>query len=252
MDKAESSAAEAIPVAIAELQERLTAELGRSPDLVFRQLMLGPRPVLLVYLEGMADPHPLLQALHLDMELFLIQPKQGAEEIWKILKERSVALGKVNETASMDDLLQKLLSGNTVLAVDGLPSALTVGTEALKQRGVEEATSQSVVRGPREGFTESLRENTALVRRRIQNRKLRMEERQIGEETHTQVAVMFMEGICDEKVLEELRTRLDRIQLFVVPRHASRLPGHLRFAASARAYLSPGGDVYRGCLAHVH
>lgn len=214
MNKEETSqTAEPIPGTLAQLQERLRDELGESPDLVFRELALGPRAIMLVYLEGMADPHPLLQALHLDMEWYSELPKSSAEEMLKRLKERSVAIGKVNEAASMDDLLEKLLSGNTVLGIDGLQTVLTVGTEALKQRSVEEATSQSVVRGPREGFTESLRENTALVRRRIQNRKLRMEERQLGEQTNTQIAIMYLEGVCDETVLDELRKRLDHIQL---------------------------------------
>lgn len=56
-------------------------------------------------------------------------------------------MGKVGEAATFSDMMEKLLSGNSILFVDGVGSVLYAGTESLKQRGVEEATSQSVVRG---------------------------------------------------------------------------------------------------------
>ena len=130
----------------------------------------------------------------------------------RMLKELTITMGKVGKPEPIKRL-KKLLSGNTIVFMDGTSTSLYVGTETLKQRAVEDATSQSVVRGPREGFTESLRENTALVRRRIQSPKLRIEERTVGEHTNTQLAVMYMDGLCDIDVLNELRRRLNAIKL---------------------------------------
>lgn len=130
-----------------------------------------------------------------------------------MLKDLTITMGKVGEATTYSEVEENVLSGNTVVFIEGTSTSLYVGTEKLKQRGVEEASSQSVVRGPREGFTESLRENTALVRRRIQSPKLRIEERKVGEHTHTQLAVMYMDGLADTEVLDEPRTRLNGIKL---------------------------------------
>jgi spore germination protein KA len=70
-----------------------------------------------------------------------------------------------------------------------------------------------VVRGPREALTESLRTNTALIRRKINDSNLWLESKRIGRVTKTQVSVMYIKGIVNDKVLEEVRERLDRIEI---------------------------------------
>ncbi|ANS74462.1 spore gernimation protein [Paenibacillus yonginensis] len=202
-----------IPGRANEFTDLVRETLGQSPDIIYREIILGCKPALIIYIEGLGDPHEMLEAIHQDMPLYLEKQEQAAEELLKLLKERTITLGKIGEVKTLTELEAKILSGNTIVYIDGLDKALYVGTEALKQRGVEEATSQSVVRGPREGFTESLRENTALVRRRIQSRKLQLEERIIGDNTNTQVAIMYMQGLCDNEVLNKLRDRLDQIRL---------------------------------------
>ncbi|MHA2855594.1 spore germination protein [Paenibacillus lautus] len=204
---------ENLPASLTQFIDDMKSRFGQSGDIIYRELQLGAIPSVMVYIEGMGDPRYLIEAIHADMPLFMNLPDQRPEERMKMLQELTITMGKVGEARTFQEVEKKLLSGNTIIFMDGTATSLYVGTETLKQRGVEEASSQSVVRGPREGFTESLRENTALVRRRIQSPKLRLEERTVGEHTNTQLAVMYMEGLCDVDVLNELRRRLDGIKL---------------------------------------
>ncbi|AIQ54450.1 spore germination protein [Paenibacillus sp. FSL R7-0331] len=204
---------EQLPGSQALFLEEMRGRLGNSTDIIYRLLALGSFSAAVVFIEGMAEPQALIEALHRDQPLYAeidgADPGAGLQ----LLKERTITLGKVGEVRSLEEIEAEILSGNTVLYIERAAVALSVGTENLKQRAVEDATSQSVVRGPREGFTESLRENTALVRRRVQNPQLRIEERKMGASTRTSVSVMYMEDRVDMTALEELRRRLNAAKL---------------------------------------
>ena len=75
-------------------------------------------------------------------------------------------------------------------------------------RQVSEPTSQTVIRGPKDSFVESLSTNQSLIRRRIRNKNLYFEEFIIGNETKTKINLVYVKGIANEEIIEEIRTRL--------------------------------------------
>ncbi|NQX45850.1 spore germination protein [Paenibacillus tritici] len=204
---------ENLPESLSSMIEGIQARMGKSADIIYRFISLGPLSAVIIFIEGLSEPQELIKAIHKDANLFHEIDEFHPQTCLKLLQERTLTLGKVGEICNYTEAENELLSGNTIVFIEGSRVALSAGTEALKQRGVEDAVSQSVVRGPREGFTESLRENTALIRRRIHNPKLRIEERRLGEQTHTNIAVMYIEGNADPIVLQELRNRLDKARL---------------------------------------
>ncbi|WP_375373940.1 spore germination protein [Paenibacillus sp. S150] len=204
---------EKLPDSLPLFIEEMNCRFGKSTDLVFRFLEIGPFSAAIIFIEGFGNPRFLIEAIHRDLFLFDQLRSDQPEESLRLLQERTITLGKVGEARTFSQVEAEILSGNSIIYIQGASAALSAGTETLKQRGVEEASSQSVVRGPREGFNESLRENTALVRRRIQNSRLRVEQRKLGEQTQTPVAIMYIEGNADTQVLEELRRRLDAAKL---------------------------------------
>ena len=80
----------------------------------------------------------------------------------EFIKNQVLTISEVTETQHVNDLTSKILTGSTALFVDGLQHVLILGTTKGKSRSIEEPSSEPLVRGPRVGFTESLRDNTAL------------------------------------------------------------------------------------------
>ncbi|WP_010268074.1 spore germination protein [Paenibacillus senegalensis] len=241
---------EPLPDSIIEIKELMRNRLGTSPDIVIRDMRIGPIPAVILYIEGMGDPQPLLQAIHQDMAMFYDEKEPSPEHYINILQLRSITLGKIGQADTLGAVEEKLLSGNTILFMEGLSTALYIGTQSLKQRNVEEPASQSVVRGPREGFTESLRENTALIRRRIQSPDLRLEQLKIGEMTNTQVAIMYMEGISDPEILQELRRRMSQISVESVleSNYIEEMIQDQRYSPFPTVYNSERPDVIASAL----
>ena len=83
-------------------------------------------------------------------------------------------------------------------------------------RQVSEPTSQTVIRGPKDSFVESLSTNQSLIRRRIRNKNLYFEEFIIGHETKTKINIVYVKGIANEEIIEEIRTRLNKINVSAI------------------------------------
>ncbi|EPY04372.1 GerA spore germination protein, partial [Paenibacillus alvei TS-15] len=137
----------------------------------------------------------------------------GSTDMINLLQERVLAVGKIQPVTCFDDVFQGVLSGNTVLLLDGYTTGLSACTQGWKDRGVVEATTEPSVRGSREAFSETLRTNTSLVRRRIKHQDLRVETKSFGRLTQTNVAIMFIQGIANDKVVQEVRDRLAQIDI---------------------------------------
>jgi spore germination protein KA len=197
--------------------EIIKQKTGNSSDVVIRMLKIGNNPQIrtaIVYVEGIVDNQSisdfLIESMTNNRDL---QEKLIRQEALEIIAEEVVALGSVKTVSDWDELFLSLMSGETIILVDGTNKVLSAGTKGGEKRSIEEPSTQMSVRGPREGFTESIRTNTALVRRRIKNPDLWLESMKIGRVTKTDVAIMYINGIANDEIVEEVRKRLKRINI---------------------------------------
>ncbi|OON97415.1 MAG: hypothetical protein ATN36_03430 [Epulopiscium sp. Nele67-Bin005] len=116
----------------------------------------------------------------------------------------------INEADKLDDMVRGILSGDTAIFVEGCAKGLMISTRGWPARGVGPPETEAVVRGPREGFVETIRFNTVLIRRRIRDTKLKVEMTSMGERSRTDIAIMYMEDIASPKLVQEIKDRLDK------------------------------------------
>lgn len=135
------------------------------------------------------------------------------ERFLRLFKEKALAVGEIYEISEWSKLYIHLMSGDTILFIDRIGIAVIASTKGGERRSVSEPESQTVIRGPREGFTESIRTNTALLRRKIKSPNLWLEEMQLGRVTQTDIGIMYIHGIVDEKNVDEVRKRLSVIDI---------------------------------------
>lgn len=195
---------------------RLLNELGNSPDIAIRIISAPNNPALrlaLVYIDGLVDAHTISDLLSDSLIGELKQwPASGtAGELFRHLKDQSLATGRVNNIDTFEQIPISLSEGKAVILIGGISSVLTADASGGEKRSVEEPTSQTVIRGPKESFTESIRTNLSLIRRRIKSSSLRIEVKKIGTQTQTDIAVVYLQGIANEKIVQEVHRRLDSI-----------------------------------------
>ncbi|WP_169084499.1 spore germination protein [Paenibacillus sp. PL91] len=198
--------------------ETIKRELGESQDIIFRELLLndiGHTKALIVYVQGMIDDERMnefvIQPLHKHRFPHdeIIQPNDVLEHI----KSNQLATGIINDICDWKLLFQKLFMGYCIIIIEGASQAIGTNVVGGARRSVEEPKTEMAIRGPREGFTESIRINTSMIRRKIRSPKLWMEQWTIGEISQTPVCIMYVKGLADENVLKDLRERLESIRI---------------------------------------
>ncbi|WP_419866080.1 spore germination protein [Paenibacillus jamilae] len=122
----------------------------------------------------------------------------------------------VSETECTYDIqfaLRKVLFGSVILIVEGIRGAFVLGTPKGNNRGVEEPISESVVRGPRIGFTETLSDNTAMLRRHGESTELVMSSFKVGKRVEKQLMVVYFRDIADSELVDEVKRRVKTIDM---------------------------------------
>ncbi|WP_391122818.1 spore germination protein [Psychrobacillus sp. L3] len=201
--------------------QKVKETLGKSADIIIREIKIGKEGSInagIVYTDGLSDASSLqnfiLETLMLDIkETALEDDLTPNPNLITTLKDFAMTVGEIKDLNNFDDLFTHLLSGDVIFMVDGYSNGFIIGNKHWVERGVTEPTAQSVVRGPREGFSENLRINTALVRRIIKDPNLWMESKVIGKRSKTNIAVMYIKGVAKDDIVKEVNSRLDRIDI---------------------------------------
>lgn len=197
----------------------IQSRLGTSPDIFIRMMNIkgaqsGSSRLALIHIDGLVDSANvgrIVAEISKQAEREMSE-LDSFEAFFQFLRDQAVAAGGIKEIHTLDEMLICLFNGSTVIMTEGSGVVLTVDTAGGNLRAVEEPSSQTVIRGPKEGFTESLRTNTALIRRKIKSADLRFEHKIIGKQTHTNIAVVYLKGIANDSVVEEINKRLDSIE----------------------------------------
>jgi spore germination protein KA len=134
----------------------------------------------------------------------------------EVLLQDSIFHSDVRTEGRFPKLVEAILRGQTVVAIEGLNEAFVIGTRNIEQRAIDQPATEQVIRGPREGFIELLGTNIALLRYRLQTPDLRINTLELGRRTKSKVAICYMEGITDPDLLKEVRKRLSSIDIDAV------------------------------------
>lgn len=195
--------------------EQLSQLLGQSTDLISKRLQLGEHTELIVfYIDGLIDNQLLHNSILYSLQegrICALLEEEDPERKIELLSKRVLLAGDVMIVREYAPFIHDLLSGNVMIMVEGSAEALRIGLPGWEDRNVSEPSSQSVVRGPMEGFTENLRTNTALIRRKIKDSQLWLETMQIGRVTQTSVSIMYLKHIANPDLVAEVKRRLDAI-----------------------------------------
>jgi hypothetical protein len=184
-------------------------------DVVFREFkMAGKTKATLIYIDGLANTEE-IDASVLTPLMKESDAKENTDPQIHInhILEQKLTVSKVKKAQTMTECIEHISSGNPVLLIDQQNEGFALGLANWEKRSIEEPVGESVIRGPREGFTESLGTNLSLLRRKIRSPQLKTKSMKIGEYTQTEVVISYIEGIAEQTLIQEVETRLNRIKI---------------------------------------
>lgn len=189
--------------------------LGSNMDLLIRRFTIELNDDLiscgLVHLDGSSsktDINDILAALMFTID----QSQQRGTSAFRVIYSQCIPYADVAIKNSPREAADWIIAGNSILFLDGYERVIGLSTQAFKERAVEQSQTEQVIQGSREAFIESIGTNVSLIRKRMRSTDLKVHKIQIGEETATNVAFCYLEGIANEALVNEVKKRLEVVK----------------------------------------
>ena len=197
-----------------QLEENMTwlnqaLHVDKNFDVVYRVLTIADKKACLYFIDGFTKDDSLLKILQGFSSIKTDDMPEDAHSFSK----KYLPYGEIGLLSDSREMIIQLLSGVSCLFIDGYDKCLTIDCRTYPARGVSEPEKDKVMRGSRDGFVETLVFNTALIRRRIRDPKLTMEILTTGESSHTDIAMCYMEGRADKKLIETIKKRIQNVKV---------------------------------------
>lgn len=190
---------------------QLIKSIGNPSDLVIHRINSGNKLIAgVVYLESLADGTLLGSHIIEPMNNFI----RGASGTLDLNSAKLVlAASKIIEFSDLHDAIDSLLAGQALLFIPGSDKSVAVSFPGYPRRQIDEPVTERVMRGSREGLTDVIKDNLALVRRYIKDPNLRVQSKIIGERTKTEAAVLYLNDVANPDIVAEVRKRLEQIKI---------------------------------------
>lgn len=185
--------------------------LNESFDLVGRDLKIDKHNAKLYFVDGFCKDEIMVKIMAYFMN--------AQEKDFKILKNsrefanKFIPYVETDVTSSVQSFITSVLSGGIGMIIEGYTEAIIIDARTYPVRSVSEPDNDKVLRGPHDGFVETLVFNTALIRRRIRDTNLTMEIHSVGKASKTDVVICYMKGKVNTKMLDTLRKKLDTVSI---------------------------------------
>jgi spore germination protein len=195
--------------------ETINNIVGESDDIVQRDFKVGSRfKASLFFVDGLAVDSGIEDRIIRPLIHFAkLKEEYTSHRLVDYLLTEVITFIEAKEVTTFDEAILPLMSGETLLVIDGIDKLILFDTRQFEHRGIEEPQSEVIVRGPRDGFNEVLHTNVMLIRRRLRDPNLTVQFGQLGRRSKTDFAIVYVKGITNQDLVEEVRYRLSCIDL---------------------------------------
>ncbi|MCP3028795.1 spore germination protein [Halobacillus sp. A5] len=193
-------------------EEKLQEVFKNCSDVVFRYVKGQDGALfLVVYMDGMISSQLLDEHI---LKGLMRNPHPSEVEDSKVWSDQlNISVGQSKTLSTFEQIPKEIVRANAIVLTEGHDSALALDIKGWDKRALEEPSGESVIRGPREGFSETFRVNTTLIRRRLKTPRLKIEMMNLGELSQTDIGIVYVDGLINPSVLTEVKKRVERIKI---------------------------------------
>lgn len=181
-----------------------------SDDVIFFEFTVGSKNALAVYVDSITDKETLgLQVI------FPLKNANVSQSVKKLAK--TITCANVKTVTEIKEAANEVLNGSTVILIDGKAGGFAADVKKFDVRAIAEPPTELAIRGPRNGFIESIKTNLSLVRRYLKTTALKIETTEIGKYSSTTVAIMSIDGITDPSLVKKIKNKLENVKIDGIP-----------------------------------
>lgn len=205
---------------INDINSKLTIDnlkniLMKSDDVLLKEISINKKlKGTLFFIDGLVDSKSISEYI---IEPLTQMPRftesKTEIEVINLIREGALTYSSQTEKNTLKDVINGILGGNAALLFPGENIAFVFDVKGFDKRNITEPTDENVIKGSRDVFVETLRVNTATVRRKIKSPNLVFEEIILGKQTQTSISIIYISNIANEQLLKEFKKRLDKINV---------------------------------------
>lgn len=187
-----------------------------SADFLAREIIIADVKVCFVMIEGMINIQTMTEMI---VEPLLAEkfPKNSKNiDIYNYVQDKAILAVDQSDVYSAEELFRFIMSGFVVMLIDGMEKGISFGVQGFNFRSISEPSSEVNERGSREGFTEPLRINMTMVRRRVKSPTLKFELMTVGNTSKTDICLMYMTDKVSASLLTNIRKKIKQIKLDII------------------------------------
>ena len=195
-------------------------QLEDCDDVVYKEFRVGKEQqweFALIFTDGMVDKDFINEAIlnSLMVHAREIPPETPilVDKLFQLVRYGTIPAMEIKEGEYLEDAIKGILTGDAILFINSSEKFLILGAKGWPTRSVSEPNTEALVRGPRDGFTETFRVNTALVRRRIRDPRLKIKQLQVGTRSKTDCGILYIDDIVMDDLVLEVYRRLKTIDI---------------------------------------
>lgn len=197
--------------------EALRSIFGSSSDFSCRMLLIKDKPEIpatLAYIEGLGDSKIINDSILKPLtQNKLFDSCRSEAEASALISTGAVHSSSLKVITNMKDLVDDLLMGNAAIIFNSEKTAFSFSAKSELSRAISEPTGENVIKGAKDSFIENMRTNTALCRLKVKSPYLEIVEFIIGKQTKTKVSMLYIKSIASDKLVNELRKRLESVDI---------------------------------------
>ncbi|OGO83582.1 MAG: spore gernimation protein KA [Clostridiales bacterium GWD2_32_19] len=197
--------------------EKIKEKLGKSVDFACKEFYVNSNkdlPVAIVYINGLIDS--------LKTSEFILQPlaesetlksAQTPQEVIELIEQGALYYSSQTKREKDEDVIKDVIEGSVALVFGQEGIAFTFDLKGFERRSISEPTAENVKKGGKDSFVETLRVNTATIRRRIKTPDLIIEEKVVGKQSLTQLNIIYIDGITNMDIVNSIKKRIDELDI---------------------------------------
>lgn len=188
--------------------------LDESFDVNFREMTYAGCKTGLFFITGFAKDNIMQEIIK---RLTYLTPESLSGDALEDFFAYYIPHIQVSKARKMSEVINKVMTGMSALFIEGEEAAIVMDTRSYPARNPEEPSLERVVRGARDGFTETLLTNIALVRRRLRDPGLKFEYMQVGRRTRTDISIAYIDDIVDKVQVDTIREKIKAVDMDGIP-----------------------------------
>lgn len=188
-----------------------------NQDVIIREFkIMQQTKAFIIYIDGMADKITINDYI---LRQLMAEQKNTESKHLSVdyICDNLLTINQINKEKEFDQTVRQILNGLTALFVEGNEECIVIESRGYEKRGITTPITETVIKGPHEAFVENLRTNLTLVRRIIRNKDLVTEMLPLGKADNLLCAVLYVEGICNPKIVQEVKRRIKSLNIDFIP-----------------------------------